>query len=125
VNLNILRFHKKAIGIVDREEVKDNRQKVVAFVLDSRGRILTEGWNSYTKTHPMQKEAALAQNEPMKFCLHAEVHALSRLSYKQLSKQHTIVVMRLDHKYRLMPSKPCPICQAVISQYGIENVIHS
>jgi tRNA(Arg) A34 adenosine deaminase TadA len=97
----------------------------VAFVLDSRGRILTEGWNSYTKTHPIQKKAADEAQDPHKCFLHAEIHALSRLSYKQLSKQDTIVVLRLDGKYRLMPSKPCPICQDVICQYGIKNIIHS
>lgn len=98
---------------------------MVAFVLDSKGRILTEGWNSYTKTHPIQKQAALAKDDQHKCFLHAEIHALSRLSYKQLSKQESIVVMRMDSKKRLLPGKPCPICQDVIKQYGIDSVIHS
>jgi tRNA(Arg) A34 adenosine deaminase TadA len=125
MQVSLTKFHSRAKKIFDRENLKSNNQKVVAFVLDSKGRILTEGWNSYTKTHPVQKKAADAKGDVHKCFMHAEIHALTRLSYKQLSKQDTIVVLRMDVKLNLMPGRPCPICQDVIRQFGIQNIIHS
>ena len=55
MRVNLSKFHDRAKVIFDRENLIQSKQKVVAFVLDSRGHILTEGWNSYTKTHPIQK----------------------------------------------------------------------
>lgn len=125
MQLDLNKFHSRAKVIFDRENLATGNQRVVAFVLDSKGRILTEGWNSYTKTHPVQKQAALAKNDVHKCFLHAEIHALTRLSYKQMSKQDTIVVLRMDIRKRMLPGKPCNICQDVISQYGITNIVHS
>jgi tRNA(Arg) A34 adenosine deaminase TadA len=122
--IDITKFHNRAKLIFDRENLGNYKQRVVAFVLDSKGRILTEGWNSYTKTHPVQQQAALAHDEKKCF-LHAEIHALTRLRYKQLSKQETIVVLRMDVSKRLLPGAPCSICQDVISQFGITNIVHS
>lgn len=125
MQVSLTKFHSLAKKIFDRENLKSNNQKVVAFVLDSKGRILTEGWNSYTKTHPVQKKAAEAHGDIQKCFMHAEIHALTRLSYKQLSKQDTIVVLRMDVNRNLLPGKPCPICMGVIGQYGIDNIVHS
>lgn len=125
MRVDLKRFHRKAKAIFEREQLHGNKQRVVAFVLDAKGHILTEGWNSYTKTHPIQKQAALEHEDEFKCFLHAEVHALSRLSYKQLTKQEAIVVIRMDSKMNLLPAAPCPICDGVIDQYGIDTVIHS
>jgi tRNA(Arg) A34 adenosine deaminase TadA len=103
---------------------RTNRFKIVAFILDAKGRILTEGWNSYTKTHPIQRNAALVHKDIFKHFLHAEIHALSRLG-KRLGKQDSIVVFRMGADKRLLPAEPCKICSSVIEQYGIERVIHS
>ena len=126
VNLN--KFHNRAKDIFQRENlgrVGEHKQRVVAFVLDSKGHVLTEGWNSYTKTHPIQKQAAAAANDDHKCFLHAEVMALTKLSYKQMDKADAIVVLRLDNQKNLIPGKPCRICGSVIGDYGIDNIIHS
>lgn len=119
------RFHSKAKVIFDRENLSNYKQKIVSFVLDGKGRVLTEGWNSYTKTHPIQKRAAMAHNEEFKCFMHAEIRALTRLSYKQLGKQESIVVLRMDVNKNLIPGKPCSICQGLIRDYAIKNIIHS
>lgn len=125
MRVDLAKLHNRAKDIFDRENLKDYRYRVVAFVLDDRGHIITEGWNSYTKTHPIQRNAALEHNDEFKQYLHAEIHALSRLSYKQLSRKDSIVVLRMNSNKELLPGKPCPICSSVIGHYGISNIIHS
>jgi tRNA(Arg) A34 adenosine deaminase TadA len=126
VDLN--RLHKRAKIIFDRENlgrVGEHKQRVVAFILDSKGHVLSEGWNSYTKTHPIQKRAALANNNEYRCFLHAEVMALTKLSHKHLDKKEAIVVLRMDNHKNLIPGKPCKICSSVIEQYDIQQIIHS
>lgn len=126
--VDLSRLHRRAKIIYERENlgrVGEHKQRVVAFILDSKGRVLTEGWNSYTKTHPIQKKAAIANNNEYKCFLHAEIMALTKLSYKQLDKKEAIVVLRMDSDMNMIPGKPCGICNSVISKYGIQDVIHS
>lgn len=126
--IDLTRLHKRAKAIFDRENlgrVGEHKQRVVAYVLDSKGHVLSEGWNSYTKTHPIQKRAALANNNEYKCFLHAEIMALTKLSYKQLDRSEAIVVLRMDKDKNLIPGKPCGICTSVIKQYNIQQTIHS
>lgn len=124
--VNIEKLKKKAIRILENDQSLDRtQQKIVAFVLDSKGKILSEGTNSYIKTHPEQAQSAKEEGEDYKIFLHAEVSALTRLKYHQLGKQETIVVLRLNNQLSLCYSKPCPICCRTIKKYGISNIIHS
>jgi tRNA(Arg) A34 adenosine deaminase TadA len=125
MRFDIGKFHLKAKIIFNREKLADYEQRVVAFVLDSKGSILTEGWNSYSKTHPMMKIASDAFNEYHKQFMHAEIHALSRLKRSQLDKKDTIVVLRLNSNKALLPGKPCRCCSKFIKDFGIKNIIHS
>lgn len=125
MNVDISKFKKKAEEIIAEENFSMTQQKIVAFVLDSRGRILTTGVNSYIKTHPKQARAAKEAGESYKVYLHAEIAALAKLSRKQKGKPHTIVVIRLNNDNEMLEAKPCPICKAVIEQENICNIIHS
>lgn len=125
MKLDIGRFHNRAKVISAREHLPEYKQKVVSFVLDSKGRTLTEGWNSYTKSHPAQKAAALKFDDEFKCFIHSEVASLVKLKRSQLGRQDSIVIMRLGSTQNLLPSKPCRICESVIKQYGITNIIHS
>jgi tRNA(Arg) A34 adenosine deaminase TadA len=124
LRVDLGRFEERARRVFERERLGDNDFRVVAFALDNKGRVLSEGWNSYTKSHPIQQRASQSSN-PHKRFLHAEIHALSKIGRKHLGRQHTILVYRFDADKGLKPGKPCPICSQVIEQYGIENVIHS
>lgn len=125
VRFDLNKFHQKANVIFDRENLINFKHKVVAFALDAKGHILTSGWNSYTKSHPTQKKAAMSHSEGYKCFMHAEVRALTRLSYKQMEQVESLVVIRLDSEKSLMPGKPCKICSDVIRDYKIKNVLHS
>jgi deoxycytidylate deaminase len=126
MNIDLTKFKQKAEKIIAEERFERTQQKIVAFVLDSKGRVLSTGVNSYVKTHPEQAKAAEEIGQEYKVYLHAEVAALTRLHRKQLGQQNTIVVLRLNNQNEMSNAKPCRICNAVIKEkYGINNVIHT
>lgn len=97
------------------------QHRVTAIVYDKRGRVLSVGENSYSKTHPEQARFALLAGEPLKQFLHAEVLALIRCK----GKPYKIKVERMNRKGTLMLAKPCPICELAIKQAGIKFIEYS
>lgn len=94
-----------------------------AIIYDKRGRVLSVGENSYTKTHPMMYRLGMSVGTPLKVFLHAEVAAI--IKCQDLSKAHTIKVFRLGKSGAYLNAKPCPICQEAIKAAGIKNVWHT
>lgn len=89
---------------------------IFARIMDSRGRTLSVGWNSYVKTHPMQVRYAKRIKRPEAVYVHAEIMAISRLRYHQLKKATTIVVYRFDAMGNPVSAKPCPICMLCLKE---------
>jgi len=94
------------------------KQNITAVIYDRRGRVLSVGKNSYTRTHPMQAKHAEKVGLPHKQYLHAETHAVLRL--RNLSKAYRIAVFRYDSYGRPKLAKPCPVCESLIS--SIPNI---
>lgn len=107
---------------------KRGKQRVYALCLDKRGRIVSEGANSYVKTHPIQKRYGARLGNPRKEYLHAEMCALIR-AYRNgedagASNVRTIVVGRVGGTGKELPSKPCAVCQLALEEAGIEKIIY-
>lgn len=111
-----------------KDEVKDKQNKnyyVGAITLDKKNNPLAVGFNSYTKTHPYQKELAekvAIEEKKEQAYLHAEISAL----LKSAGKAQSIIVARIgndESEYKL--AKPCPVCQEAIKQAGIETVFYT
>lgn len=96
------------------------RFSVKATVYDKRGRVLTVGENSYSKTHPLQAKYAVSVGLDDKIFLHAEISALSKL--KRYHKPYKIVVERYLADGTTALAKPCPVCHAAIESHGIAIV---
>lgn len=97
-----------------------NKPHLTAIVYDKRGRILSIGRNSWTKTHPAQARAAAKVGEPYKVYLHAEVDAIVRLSDIEKEKAYKMVVMRYNANGKPMNAKPCKVCQLVLSKFNLK-----
>lgn len=93
------------------------RYQITAIILDKKGRPLSIGKNSYTKTHPIMARESAKHGEPYKVFLHAEIDAIVRC--KDMSKATRIVVMRFDANGLPVNSKPCPICMGLLSTYNL------
>ena len=99
------------------------RHTIKAIIYDKRGKILSIGFNNYTKTHPLQAHYASKAGEPYKQYLHAEIHAI--ILCRDLSKAYTIKVFRYGKLNTPLLAKPCPICLSAIEAAGIPNIEHT
>lgn len=99
------------------------KHAITAMVYDKRGRLLSVGRNSYTKTHTMQAKAAKATGNPSRVFLHAEVAALVKL--KDWSRAHKMVITRYKKDGTEGLSKPCAACMHVIRQSSIKLIQHT
>lgn len=96
---------------------------IKATIYDKRGRVISEGKNSYNKTHPLQHRLASKYGRKGQIYLHAEVAALVKL--KDWSRAYMIKVERYGYKGDPLMAKPCPICQAAIDTAGIKRIQHT
>ena len=98
-------------------------KKKVGALLIHKNKVITQGVNQDTKSHPLQARLAEMVGLHEKIYLHAEISALVRCR----SEVDTIVVARLGGHSgdELRNAKPCPICSLAIKEAGIQNVIWS
>lgn len=97
-----------------------NQYIVTAYIYDKRGKLLSVGRNSYSKTHPtmvrLGKKVGFHNNE--KTFIHAEIDAINKC--RNLDKAHLIEVFVYSERSNIYcKSKPCPICSYAIAKAGI------
>jgi deoxycytidylate deaminase len=95
------------------------RYQIKATTLDKRGRIIAVGYNSYTKTHPLQAEYAAQTNQHFKTMLHAEIAAIIKSKRHDI---HSIKIERYDRDGKPRNAQPCAVCQHAIKLAGIRWV---
>lgn len=95
---------------------------IKATCYDSKGKLLSFAYNSYTKSHPIQSYFALKVNQPHKIYLHAEIAAILKARDKRI---YSIHIYRRNKQNDLANAKPCPICMEAIKAYGIKKVFYS
>lgn len=103
----------------NRPRAGKNRYNIVAIVTDRRDKILSIGFNSYKKTHPLQKRYGERTGNPDRIFLHAEIAAL----VKCRSEGDRIYIARVDKQGNKKPAYPCPVCRLAIIEAGIREII--
>lgn len=93
---------------------------LTAIIKDKRGKVLSIGKNSYTKSHPHMASLAAKSGNPQKIYLHAEVDAI--IKCHDLSKAHSIYVHRESKQGKPLNAKPCPICMSAIAATPIKHI---
>ncbi len=94
---------------------------VGAFILDKRGSIISEGYNSYVKTHPR-----MIQNPHYnihQIFVHAECDALYKMPFG--SKPYAMIVCRINKRGDFKLSKPCIGCYHEILTFNIRKVYYT
>ena len=100
-------------------QLQNRKQKVASIITDNKGRILSFGVNSYTKSHPKMAWYASKFNDFNKIYLHAEIASIIACD----KKPHTIYIARINRKGEAVPAQPCKICRYAINDCGIKKVI--
>lgn len=95
-------------------------QTLKAFIYNRKGRVISIGQNSYTKTHPLQAKYAHKVGLDKKVFLHAEIDAI--IKCKDLNEAYKISVLRLNKKGEPLLAKPCPICMSAIKATNIKEI---
>lgn len=90
-----------------------HQQRHYAVVVDGRGRIVSEGSNSYQKTHPQMAKVSKRLGLVKEFC-HAEQLALLRAKGRGCK----LYVVRVDRNGNPQNSNPCPVCSFLIKESG-------
>lgn len=96
------------------------KHSITAMIFDKKGRVLSLGKNSYTKTHTMQARHANRVGMPQKVFIHAEIDSIIRC--KDLTKAYKIVVMRYTKDGKPANAKPCPVCMSAIKASNIKFI---
>jgi len=95
------------------------RYIVKATCYDKRGRIISEAFNNYNKTHPYQANLARRVGMPEKQALHAEVASLLKAGTRPIYK---IKIERYHKDGTPANACPCAICQLAIKEFGVKVV---
>lgn len=98
------------------------RQTIIAKCYDKKGNLLSVGFNSYKKTHPLQALLAAKVGHPYKIYLHAEISAILRAGDKSI---HAITVERYNADGLPVNATPCPICALAIKIFNVKKVSHT
>lgn len=103
------------------------KHEVTAIIFDKRGRVLSVGQNSYTKTSPYQARLAKKVGQPAKQYLHAEIAAICRLRDRKdgPTSSYRICIMRFGAGGEPRYAKPCAICDLAIREAGIKRIEHT
>ena len=95
-----------------------HKWRFACIITDRQGRIISQAFNSMTKTHPMQYKYACTHGNRQQIFLHAEIAALVRCR----AIPHTLYVARVDAHSRPAMARPCPICMEAIRKAGIKEI---
>jgi len=98
-------------------------QRFYCMILDKRGKVLSTGYNSYTKTSPKMLMYAMELGNTDKVFWHSECNALSKLPKE--SKPYKIIIARITPGGNVGLAQPCPICMNAIKKSGIQIIEHT
>lgn len=96
-------------------------QLMKATIFDRKGNVLAIGFNSYSKTHPLQFKLACKCGNPDRSYLHAEIDAIRKLK-SNTDYAYRIYVERYFKNGKPALAKPCEICQLAIKKVKIKHI---
>lgn len=102
-------------------QLQNRKQRVASIITDKKGRILSFGCNSYTKSHPRQAFYAEKCGQVHKVFLHSEISAIVNCK----AQGYAIYTARVDKRGNSLPCKPCEICRLALSDAKISKVYYT
>lgn len=100
-----------------------NQHNLAAVVVDKKGSPISFGFNSYEKTHPMQKFYNIGIKKEAIY-LHAEISALVKCASTS-SVAYGLIIARLSKEGKLRLAKPCKGCYKAILDSKIPKVFYT
>lgn len=122
--MDLFEYGKKLLE--QREDGIGSGGKVnMVAIVTKRKKIISVGYNSYTKTHTMQARCAFhSGDDKNKIYLHAEIAAIITAKNKR-QQPDSITVVRLLKNGKTGMAAPCKTCAKAIKDAGIKYVSHT
>jgi deoxycytidylate deaminase len=98
------------------------RYVITASCFDKKGRLISTGQNSYSRSHPLMKHFSTIAGQPYREKIHAELAALIRSKGKEV---HTVLVQRFDANGNPKLAMPCKVCMLAIKAFGVKRIIYT
>ena len=113
--------HQISKNLEENSKISNAPYALGACCMDKRYNVISFGYNSYTKTHPTQKEIATRYKASYyhKEFLHAEISSLIKCKGKV---PYSILVIRQLKNGTMGNAKPCPICRLAIKEAGVKEI---
>jgi tRNA(Arg) A34 adenosine deaminase TadA len=92
--------------------------RFACIITDRHGSIISQSFNSMTKSHPMQYKYACTHGNREQIFLHAEVAALVRCR----KVPYALYVARIDACNRPAMARPCEICMEAIKKAHVRYI---
>jgi len=102
----------------------NRKQEITAVIYDKRGRVISIGYNSYVKTHPMQAFYAKKTGNESRVFLHAEMDAIIKAG-SRIQQAYKISIFRYTRDGKPACAKPCAVCQEALKHTPIKIVEHT
>jgi tRNA(Arg) A34 adenosine deaminase TadA len=96
------------------------QERIYAVITDRRGKVLSEGANSYTESSQTQRFYAKVVGLAEKVFNHAEISALKKL--KPHHKPYSIYIARVNREGEPLLAAPCPICSTALDNFDISRI---
>ena len=108
-------------------ELSDHPQHKLGCVVLNKHRIISTGFNSKTKCHPIQSKIDTERfGEECKGCIHAETASLIPLIKDRVDLSKASIFVYRQHKDgTLAMARPCPGCESLIRACGIKKIFYS
>ena len=103
-------------------QIMKKRYLIKATCYDKKGTALSVGFNSYSRTHPLQKHFAQLAGQQGKEYIHAELDALLKAKGRQV---YSIKIERYGKDGQPMLAKPCATCEQALKAFGVKQVVYT
>ena len=108
-----------AIQLASKLEYVRGQSRHCSIITDKRNRVVSVGYNSYTKSHPQQQRWGELTGNPHMCYVHSEFSALKKDKHK---KGYKIYIARVDSENRPVYSKPCKACEEMLKNSHLKAV---
>lgn len=110
------------VAIEKARENPVHKYQFCAIITTKRSRIVSIGYNSFSKTHTLQAHYSRKHNKKDACFLHAEISAI----LKAKGKGSVLYVARVRKDNTAALARPCPACMAAIRQEtNLKKVIYT
>jgi deoxycytidylate deaminase len=120
VNAKDVRMFSKAEEV---SECSGHYKFKIGSIISKGRKIISSGFNSLQKTHPIQAQYAQLVGRPEAIFLHAEMAALVEANSKGIDTNGAeIYVFRRGLAGDIRMARPCKICMRALIEHGIRKI---